>query len=178
MRHLALTAVGRDRPGIVAGVVAPLTRLGCNIEDSRMAILGGHFAMVLVFGGPDDLDEPALRAELASARAELALDQVELHAVGDPEAVAAQQTATHIVTAYGADHPGIVLTIAEALASLSVNICDLQTRLVGDPALYAMFVEVTLPPGLTADALGAALGAAAEAAGVELNLRELDTEPL
>ena len=42
--HVAVTAVGADRPGIVAAVSRALYDVGGNIEDSRMAILGGHFA--------------------------------------------------------------------------------------------------------------------------------------
>src|SRR6266481_3460631 len=50
--HVAVTAVGADRPGIVAAVSRVLYDIGGNIEDSRMAILGGHFAMVLIVALP------------------------------------------------------------------------------------------------------------------------------
>ena len=39
MTHFALTAVGRDRPGIVAAVSRALLDHSVNIEDSQMTIL-------------------------------------------------------------------------------------------------------------------------------------------
>jgi glycine cleavage system transcriptional repressor len=177
-RHLALTAVGRDRPGIVAGVVEPLTRHGGNLEDSRMAILGGHFAMVLIVSGPSELDEAGLRSELELLAGTLGLDHLSLSPMADVGSATVQQTPTHLVTAYGSDHPGIVLAITQPLARLSVNVCDLQTRLVGDPPLYAMLVEIALPAGLEPATLRQELERAAGGARVELTLRELDHDAL
>ncbi len=66
-----------------------------------------------------------------------------------------------MVTVYGVDHPGIVHAAATALAGRSVDITDLNTRLLedddGDP-LYVLMMEVALPPGLTPDELEQELG--------------------
>ena len=48
MTHFAVTAVGADRPGIVAAVTGAFAEHGCNLEDSSMTILRGQFAMMLV----------------------------------------------------------------------------------------------------------------------------------
>jgi len=37
--RLALSAIGADRPGIVAAVTGALVDSGCNLEDTTMAIL-------------------------------------------------------------------------------------------------------------------------------------------
>ncbi len=60
MPHFALSAIGRDRPGIVAAVTAVLLEHGVNVEDSQMAILAGHFSMTLVLALPDNADADAL----------------------------------------------------------------------------------------------------------------------
>jgi glycine cleavage system transcriptional repressor len=52
-QYQVLTAVGRDRPGLVEKISALLLVAGANLEDSRMAILGGEFALILLFSGPD-----------------------------------------------------------------------------------------------------------------------------
>ncbi len=44
---LIISAIGRDRPGIVDRLSGAIFRNGCNLEDSRMAILGGEFALAL-----------------------------------------------------------------------------------------------------------------------------------
>ena len=65
MRTFAVSAIGADRPGIVAAVTGALLPHGINIEDSRMAILGGRFAMMLVVTVPEDADLQAVRSDLA-----------------------------------------------------------------------------------------------------------------
>src|SRR6266540_6701213 len=106
MRHFALSAVGRDRPGIVAAVSRILLDRGLNVEDSQMTILCGHFTMMLVVSAADDLDEDALRADLDRVRDELGLESVSLADV-EEVGLAAQPSPSHVVTVYGPDHPGI-----------------------------------------------------------------------
>ena len=43
--YLVLTALGPDRPGLVNEISAMVLAAGANLEDSRMAILGGEFAL-------------------------------------------------------------------------------------------------------------------------------------
>ena len=45
--HLVVTAVGRDRPGIVAELTAAVAACRANVADSRMALLGGEFALMM-----------------------------------------------------------------------------------------------------------------------------------
>jgi len=39
MREFAITAIGQDRPGIVAGFTEVLLTLGCNLADCSMSLL-------------------------------------------------------------------------------------------------------------------------------------------
>lgn len=187
MPHLALSAIGRDHPGIVAGVTRVLLDHRVNIEDSQMTILRGRFTMMLIVGTPDDLDEAALRSGLQDAARELGLDAVSVDSVDEP-ALEFVAEPSHMVTVYGIDHPGIVHAIATALAAAEVNITDLNTRLVSDDAatgngdgaedLYAMMLEVVLPPGLSAGALETLLEATRREQGVEVTIRELESDEL
>jgi glycine cleavage system transcriptional repressor len=180
MRRFALSAIGRDRPGIVAGVSGALLRHGANIEDSRMAILGGHFTMMLVVSTADGADVEALRAELDSTRAELALGALTLEEVS-AEAGATRPEASHLVTVYGADHPGIVHSVASTLAGAGVNVVDVATHLVaeeGEQPLYAMMMEVELPEGLQPDGLEAQLRETADRERLDLSVRALEAEAL
>jgi len=177
VRHLALSALGRDRPGIVAAVTAVLLRHGVNIEDSQMTILRGHFAMVLVVSGSDALDVGALRGDLAEVGGELGLEAVSLAELADAGGDAPEPT--HIVAVYGADHPGIVHAAARAVADAGANITDLNARLSeeGGSALYVLMMEVAVPAA-AADRLREALEAVARAEGVEVSVRELEHDEL
>ena len=182
MIHVALAALGRDRPGIVAEVTGVLVEHAANVEDSRMAILRGEFAMVLVVSVPEGTDLDALRLALEGARDRLGLEALTLTEIADGGAKRpAAGQATHLVSVYGADHPGIVHGVASTLAEHEVNITDLTTRLVDEPrgdALYAMALEVALPEAVDAEVLERALRAVAREQGVELSFRALEQDPL
>ncbi|MHB8330407.1 MAG: ACT domain-containing protein, partial [Acidimicrobiales bacterium] len=69
MPRFSLSAVGADRPGIVAAVSGVLVDLGCNLEDSTMTILQGHFAVLLVVSAAPGVAPGALEAALAPVAA-------------------------------------------------------------------------------------------------------------
>ena len=180
MARFALSAIGRDRPGIVAGVSGALLRHGANIEDSRMAILGGHFTMMLIVSTPADSDAEALRRELERTRGELGLGALALEEV-PAEHGFARPEASHVVTVYGADHPGIVHSVANTIAAAGVNVVDVATHLVeeeGEQALYAMMMEVELPADLDPERLEAQLRETAERERLDLSVRAVEAETL
>jgi glycine cleavage system transcriptional repressor len=169
MHQIWLTAIGRDRPGIVARIARVLLDHGLNIEDSQMRILGGRFAMMLLLRG--EPREEQLVKDLLAAGRELGLDYIYVHPIGEAEATAPEPT--HVLSVYGGDHPGIVAAVTEALAQLGVNITDLQTRLAGK--VYVMLLELVLPPGTDIEEAIAAVG---REQGVDVSLRELEDDAL
>ena len=168
MNQAVVSALGPDRPGIVARVTRVLVDHGCNIADSHMGLLSGRFTMMLVVAVPEQLDRDRFLADLVSAGAELDLDAIHAHYVGEaPDA----DPPSHLVTVYGADHPGIVAAVTEALASAGASVTDLQTRLAND--LYVMTIEVSGGEGAED-----ALRAVADAQSVEISVRAIDTDVL
>ena len=180
MAHFALSAIGRDRPGIVAGVSGALLRQGANVEDSRMAILGGHFTMMLIVSTPDDADVNALRDELGRTQAELGLGALTLEEVPEEQGFA-RPDPSHVVTVYGADHPGIVHSVASTLAGAGVNVVDVATHLVaeeGEQPIYAMMMEVDLPAELDPEQLERELRQTADREHLDLSVRAVEAEAL
>ncbi len=49
--QLVLSALGEDRPGIIDALSNSILESGCNIVDSRMTVLGGEFAILLLVDG-------------------------------------------------------------------------------------------------------------------------------
>ncbi|MFA9431486.1 glycine cleavage system protein R [Egicoccus sp. AB-alg2] len=137
MAELAVTAVGADRPGIVAAVADVLHERGGNVEDSAMTILGGHFAIVLIVRTDDQPQE--LREALESATSGLGL----VVSVSRAEGTRRPAEPTHLLSVYGADRPGIVAGVTRTLAELGANITDLETQVIGqDEPVYAMVIEL------------------------------------
>jgi glycine cleavage system transcriptional repressor len=175
LAHLALTAIGQDRPGIVAALTGVLLEHDLNIEDSQATILRGHFSIVLIVAAPEDLDRDRLSGELARAGDQIGLEAIVLQDIDDLEPGAPEPS--HLLTVYGVDHPGIVHTTTRTLAAAQVDITDLNTRLVeddGEEPLTALMMELALPPGASAESLETALQAVGQSEGVQVTLRELD----
>jgi glycine cleavage system transcriptional repressor len=177
MAEFAVTAIGRDRPGIVAAISGALLELEGNIEDSQMSILRGHFAVMLIVQLPDTADPADLEERLQRVRQELELEAISVNRVDDLGGAAARPS--HVITVYGADHPGIVHGVSAALAERGVNITGLETRLAGaaDSPLYVMIIEVAIRQAAEAD-LEAALGEVGARAKVEVSIRPLGAEAL
>ena len=168
MRQVVVSALGPDRPGIVSSVTGVLVTHGLNILDSHMGRLSGRFSMMLICNAPDDLDEKRFLDDLLKAGIDIGLDVVFAHDAS--EGVEAPEP-SHIVTVYGADHPGIVHAMASALSEQGANILDLETRLAGD--LYVMTLDVAAD-GDVADALHAA----AKEQGVDVTVRPFEADVL
>jgi glycine cleavage system transcriptional repressor len=177
MNALAVTAIGADRPGIVAAVTGVLLDEGCNLQDTAMSILRGQFAMVLVVAAPDGVDAARLERAIGERTAgfDLLLAVRTLH--DTHESAAPIETWTAVV--HGADQPGIVHAVAAALATLDVNILDLTTRVAeSTPPIYSMLVELALPPGVDPAAVTAALDRVAADLDVTCTLHPSDADLL
>jgi glycine cleavage system transcriptional repressor len=175
--EFAVTAIGRDRPGIVAAISGALLELEGNLEDSQMSILGGHFAVTLIVSVPEPVDREGLQGRLDVVASELGLEAIAVNAIEDLGARAPRPS--HVISVYGADHPGIVHAVANALADRKVNIAGLETRLAGarDSRIYVMTMEVVLGD-VAEDEVETALGEVASEAGVEVSVRRLEAEAL
>ena len=130
----AVSAIGRDRPGIVAGISGVLLELDGNVDDSQMSILHGHFAVMLVVSVPDSVPRQRLAQRLEEVGRGLGMSSV---VVSELDRLSPVSTPSHVLSVYGADHPGIVHAVAEALAEHGANITDMRTapgRATRDPS--------------------------------------------
>lgn len=171
---VAITVIGEDRPGIVAGVTKSLYEAGCNLEDVSSTILRGHFAMMLIVGAPEGMEASDLQERLSEVARALDLTV----SVRPVQAVDADiPIATHMVSVYGADRPGIVYRVAEVLAGVGVNVTDLNSRMIGTPEdpVYALMLEVAVPGerDLIADLQGVR-----DELGVEVTVHPIDADLL
>ncbi|MHB1713154.1 MAG: glycine cleavage system transcriptional repressor [Acidimicrobiales bacterium] len=183
MEQVALTAVGVDRPGIVAALTGPLVDLGCNLEDSTMSILQGHFAVLLVIAVPDGMGAESVETALAPAARRLGLVVVvrPLRRGGageDPGPPGAAEM--YAFSVHGADRPGIVHRAAEALAFAGGTIVDLSTRLVGsdDEPVYVLTMTACFAPGTDAEAAAATVRRSVEAFGAQCHAHRVDVDVL
>jgi glycine cleavage system transcriptional repressor len=178
MSRYAVSIVGPDRPGIVAAVTGVFAENGCNLEDCSMTVLNGHLAMTLIVQAPVDLHADALQGALAGTSQAMQLTAIVRAVADDVPGVPAGEA--YSMAVYGSDHPGIVHAITRLLASESVNIDDLSTRVVGgaDRPVYVMALELTLPSTCDPEALGARLEAVASDLDVACSLHRAEADVL
>jgi glycine cleavage system transcriptional repressor len=139
---IAVSAIGRDRPGIAAGVTKVLFDAGANLEDATSTILRGHFTMTLIVRTPTEVTADRLESDLEAVAREMGLV---VSARPVDEGSSAIDEPTHMVSVYGADRPGIVYRVTETLARLGCNVTDFTSRMIGDTAapVYALLLEVS-----------------------------------
>lgn len=169
---LVLIAVGTDRPGIVADLTALLAERGANVADSRMAVLGGEFALIaLVSATPGQL--ATVRHELRDLADRLGL-QLIIQPTRSPAAHRAGRVRSYRVEVHALDHPGIVHAISQAVRELRGNVVTLETTayrasVTGAP-LFRMSLSADFPADLSGARLRAALDAVAESAGADVEV--------
>ena len=104
MRQIAITAVGEDRPGIVAGVCRVLFDAGGNLRDTSMTILSGQFAMILIVAVPRELQLADLDRHLEPARRDLGITTfVRELPEGQPMQSGRPEVDEYLVTVAGAE---------------------------------------------------------------------------
>jgi glycine cleavage system transcriptional repressor len=174
-----VSALGPDRPGLVAEVTHFLTARGVNVEDSRMAVLGGEFGILTLVSG--DADELArVERELGELEEKTGLGLL-FRRTKSPEEHRRAAAVPCVVTADALDHEGIVRAIAHALHEVGVNIVSLETStyeapVTGSP-LFRLEARVDVPPGLTVGKVRKAMHDVAEAENLDIDVRSLVARP-
>ncbi len=165
----ALVAVGKDRPGLVHGISALIHGAGANLEDSRMAVLGGEFAMVLLCSG-SAAALARLEAQKTAVGRELGLDL----SLRDTTGPAPRASERQRVQVSGLDRPGIVDAVTRVLAHRAVNVESLESRIEHQPLtgtqMFVLETEIRLPPTLSVEELRSELERVCESEQLELVL--------
>jgi glycine cleavage system transcriptional repressor len=172
-QYLVVTAVGTDRPGIVAELTSVIAGRGANVADSRMAVLGGEFALMMLVAGPAE-QLAWLRADIEDAARDLEL-QVIVKGTGSPAAHRSGRVRSYEVQVHALDHPGIVHAVTAALQALSGNVVSLETSayqasVTGAP-LFRMTLSADFPPEVSAARLREALSRVSETANADVEVR-------
>jgi len=146
-KNFVLTLTGPDRVGIVENVTGLLLDRGGNVETSRMARLGGEFAVLMLVSMPEerfaglDRDFGELTAQgykVGTTPAERT--HVESHVGWLP----------YRIEVRGADHEGIIHEVARHLARHGISIEEMVSESApastsGVP-VFAMTAQVLVPP--------------------------------
>jgi glycine cleavage system transcriptional repressor len=152
--YYILSAIGKDRPGIVADVSEVIYDCGGNIEDSSMSLLRNHFALLLLFS----TDREEVSQKLSSGLKRLEWEK-NLTVFFSPITFEEAHPKTKEpmdrfgITASGVDHAGIVYKVCRLLADRGINIVDMETQRVasaesGTP-IFEMDIHIEVPQSIS-----------------------------
>ena len=144
-KHLVISALGKDRPGIVNQISRAILDAGCNIEDSRMTVLGGEFALILLVSG---VWNAIAKLETQLKTLEKKLELTVLTKATEPRAIK-DKMVPYMVDVVSMDHPGIVHEVAAFFSAREINIEDLNTWTyaaahTGTP-MFSMNMTISIP---------------------------------
>jgi len=173
MEKVVISVLGRDRPGIVAGVSRVLLEKGCNIEDVTQTALQTEFAGIFIASIPDRLLPGELLHALQGRLGPLGLDVLVKGLEPGAELSPGGATEPFVVTAFGPDRMGLVEGVAEVMARFGVNITNLRAVFRGgeDPFRNVMIYEVDVPQAIDQAAFRKALQARAQELSLDLTLQ-------
>ncbi len=175
-RLFALSAIGHDRPGIVADLAELIYECDCNLEDSRMTLLGSEFAVLLLLSGQGP--DVARRLAAGCKRLEWEKRLTVFFRPLEEDVRPADETPGRVYecAVTGVDKAGIVARLARTLADHRVNVEDLRTELRPEPEsgtpIYTMRIRLRVPPGVDERALRARLERDAASLCVDLVVAE------
>ena len=176
-KSFAITAMGKDRPGIVAGVSKALFELGANIEDSGMTILRSEFAMILIISTGQEARSSDFESRFKELTKQMGLFisvkelyESEIHLEKRYSGI------PYIISVIGTDKPGIVYKISELLASKGINITDLNTKVISGEKtpVYTMIIEVDVPEYVDVNILEEEFSILEKEMAIDISIKEME----
>lgn len=142
---IVISALGSDRPGIVESLTGEILAHNGNILDSRMTVLGGEFAvLMLVSGDEQTLSKLEKDRDTLEQRLDLSITIKRTSLPGSrPTAL------PYRVEVVSLDHPGIVHEIANFFSTRAINIDDLSTGTYAAPhtgtPMFSLHMTLSVP---------------------------------
>ena len=167
---LILTAIARERPGVVESLADVIAAHSGNWVESSMARLGGEFAGIVMVEVPAGA---AAKLEDALAALDKECIDVTVHKAASSVPPSGHHARLELT---GLDHTGIVLEVTRTLARQGVSIDELSTSVsrgsMGAEPIFSAQADIVLPAGLSTDGLRDALELIASDIMVDIELTD------
>jgi glycine cleavage system transcriptional repressor len=170
-KNIVFTLTGTDRTGLVEEITKLLLDLGGNVETSRMARLGGEFAVLMLVSLPEHQ-----LANLEKSTQSLKSQGFKVTTSRTEQTYAQAHTGwlPYKIEVLGADHEGIIHKIAQTLSKYGINIESVDTVTTQAPnsgaSLFSMTALVVVPPELPGQNVEAALEEVGDQLHVDINM--------
>ena len=171
--YLVLSALGSDRPGLVAEVTRHLTSRGGNVEESRMAILGAEFGLMVLVSG-DESELARIEQDTAELESKTAL-RVLTKRTRAPGEHRRGPTRPYVIEVESIDREGILHAVAGTIHEMGVNIVSLETTAFEAPftggVLFRLEARVDVPQTVPVSRLRETMEALGERENLDIEVR-------
>jgi len=175
-KFVVISGSGPDQVGLVDKISNFLSERNLNIEDSRMAVLGGDFALILLVSGEEE--EINWLEENISRLAEDCGLNLTLRETRSPEERKLEKVLPYKMVVSGMDHPGIVHQFTSILHRYQVNIESMESRVYPAPLsgtpIFVMECRVSVPASVKLAELKSELAHRAEEENLDLEFEPLE----
>lgn len=145
-KHLIISAIGSDRPGLIRDLSKAVTEAGCNVSDCRMTVLGNDFTLLLLASGTwNSVAKLESQAASLGKKLDLAI------ATRRTETRASRDMAPYIVDVAALDRPGVLSEVAEFFAQREINIDELSSWSYTATSTGAEMISLSLTISVAAD---------------------------
>ena len=168
-----LTVVGKDHPGIIAGIAGTLYDYGCNIQELNQTVLSDEFAMILLLQLTRDININKLDESLKKRCEEIDVTYSLRIATIMPSSSKQTIKDKIIITIIGSDRTGIIADVAEVLAGMNINIIELSAKpfVVHDVPQYAVVARVEVEEDIDILGINKALEDCSKRLSVEIKVQ-------
>lgn len=146
-RYLVISALGEDKPGLIHGLSRQILDSGCNVEDSRMTVLGGDFAVLMLISGNWN-NIAKLENQLPRLEGSLGMT---IHVRRTSKKPPGRNLLPYMVEVVAMDHPGIVHSLADFFSTRQINVQDLVTTSYNAAHTGTPMFTVHMTVGVPAD---------------------------
>ncbi|MCG9714667.1 glycine cleavage system transcriptional repressor [Shewanella insulae] len=177
--HLVVTALGSDRPGIVSKFARLASECDCDIVDSRMALFGGEFTLIMMISGA--------WASITKMEASLPALSVELGLLTVMKRCSQHTPPNYVsrleVTFNGTDQRGTMKRITQFLADRSLDLAAVRSHAEETPdgePVQNVFLTINVPEKVDIEKLEQTIAALAEEMNLSCHIERMqgiETQP-
>ncbi|HEY5734521.1 MAG TPA: ACT domain-containing protein [Gammaproteobacteria bacterium] len=142
---LVLTALGANTPELTSRLCEEIKLCGCNIVDSRMALLGEEFTMVVMVSGPWDaiakIEDHVAKLE-KDLNLKITTSRTKMNSPG-------KSFMPYAIDVVASDKSGVVHEIARFISENDVLIQDMYTNTYkaafSDTTMFSLHMTINVP---------------------------------
>jgi glycine cleavage system transcriptional repressor len=172
-KHIVLSVLSKDRPGIIADIANVIFELEGDLADMSQSVLDGFFSMIVIAQFDAEITEQMIQEKILNLNSKTELNCI----VREINETSISQTQSnpgdiYVVTGQGKNRTGLVAAIGSFCRDHSINIIDYDTKLSGNT--YSMILDIDIPSTLSPDKIHEKLHRMAQNLGLKIVMQHKD----